>query len=189
MDTQQKLAWEEANQQYIRLYKEGMFWRAFEIRAFRLQQLHTLKAVKIHVKKVARNLIYVGFPDVSLEVVLKKAAIQHMVVELQEEKRLILVLPAIPKPNDESAAFRLWWEAVELRERTLEAKVSSESDSPKIRPLKKQVTMCLREDVVAYFQTMSEQKDIPYQSLMTLYLQDCVSERRQINISWQTEKV
>lgn len=187
MDTQQKLAWEQTNQQHIRLYKEGMFWRAFEISAFRLQQLHTLKTVKIHVKKVAKDLIYVGFPDVSLEVVLKKAALQEMSIELQEEKRLILVLPVIP--NDESTAFCQWWETVELRKRTIETKEPSEDSLPKIKSSKKQVTLCLRDEVVAYFEAMSEDKDMPYQSLINLYLQDCVSERHQINISWQRKKV
>jgi predicted DNA binding CopG/RHH family protein len=47
------------------------------------------------------------------------------------------------------------------------------------------VTMRLSEDVVDYFKTMAEKKDVPYQSLINLYLRDCVAQHREIDISWQ----
>jgi uncharacterized protein (DUF4415 family) len=58
-------------------------------------------------------------------------------------------------------------------------------NNPYTSKVKKPVTMRLSEDVVEYFKTMAEKKDIPYQSLINLYLRDCVAEHREIDISWQ----
>ncbi|MCX7102414.1 MAG: BrnA antitoxin family protein [Methylobacter sp.] len=40
--------------------------------------------------------------------------------------------------------------------------------------LKKSVTFRLGEDVVGYFKEMAEGTGVPYQSLINLYLRDCV---------------
>lgn len=53
--------------------------------------------------------------------------------------------------------------------------------------LKKSVTMRLSEDVICYFKKMSEKAGVPYQSLINLYLRDCVAHHREIDISWQTK--
>ena len=57
--------------------------------------------------------------------------------------------------------------------------------NPYASKLKKPVTMRLSEDVVEYFKSMAEKKDVPYQSLINLYLRDCVANHREIDISWQ----
>lgn len=54
--------------------------------------------------------------------------------------------------------------------------------------LKKSVTMRLSEDVIGYFKKMAEAAGVPYQSLINLYLRDCVARHRKIDISWQTER-
>jgi len=50
--------------------------------------------------------------------------------------------------------------------------------------LKKSVTMRLSEDVVAYFKGMSEEAGVPYQSLINLYLRDCLANHRKVQIKW-----
>ncbi|MCG8380604.1 MAG: BrnA antitoxin family protein [Gammaproteobacteria bacterium] len=57
--------------------------------------------------------------------------------------------------------------------------------NPYASKLKRPVTMRLSEDVVAYFKEMAQEKDVPYQSLINLYLRDCVAHNRKIDISWQ----
>ena len=47
--------------------------------------------------------------------------------------------------------------------------------NPYASKLKKSVTMRLSEDVIDYFKEMAEEKGIPYQSLINLYLRDCVA--------------
>lgn len=56
--------------------------------------------------------------------------------------------------------------------------------NPYARQLKKQVTLRIRPDVIDYFKAMAEETNIPYQSLINHYLQDCVNNRRQLNIQW-----
>ena len=51
--------------------------------------------------------------------------------------------------------------------------------------LKKPVTMRLSEDVIGYFKGMADESGVPYQSLINLYLRDCVTQHRRVNIAWQ----
>lgn len=59
--------------------------------------------------------------------------------------------------------------------------------NPYAEKLKKPVTMRLSEDVIAYFKRMAEEAGVPYQSLINLYLRDCVAQHRKIDISWQAK--
>ena len=56
--------------------------------------------------------------------------------------------------------------------------------NPYAQTLKKPVTMRLSEDVVNYFKNMAEDSGVPYQSLINLYLRDCISHQRKVDISW-----
>lgn len=56
--------------------------------------------------------------------------------------------------------------------------------NPYASKLKKQVTIRMGEDVINYFKSMAEDTGIPYQSLINLYLRDCVSKHRKINLRW-----
>lgn len=57
--------------------------------------------------------------------------------------------------------------------------------NPYISKLKNPVTIRLSEDVIEYFKGMAEESGVPYQSLINLYLQDCVLQHRKIDIQWQ----
>ena len=54
--------------------------------------------------------------------------------------------------------------------------------NPYTKHLKQPVTMRLDRDTVAYFKTMAEETGIPYQSLINLYLRDCVAHHRKLNM-------
>jgi len=56
--------------------------------------------------------------------------------------------------------------------------------NPYASKLKKPVTMRLGEDVINYFKRMAEDSGVPYQSLINLYLRDCISQHRKVDISW-----
>ncbi len=56
--------------------------------------------------------------------------------------------------------------------------------NPYASKLKKQVTIRMGEDVIEYFKAMAEETGIPYQSLINLYLRDCVAKNRKVNINW-----
>ena len=60
--------------------------------------------------------------------------------------------------------------------------------NPYAAKLKKPVTMLLSEDVIGYFKQMAEEKGVPYQSLINLYLRDCVTTHRKIDIAWRASR-
>ena len=39
-------------------------------------------------------------------------------------------------------------------------------------------------DVVEYFKKMAEETNIPYQSLINLYLRDCLASKRKLDMQW-----
>jgi predicted DNA binding CopG/RHH family protein len=57
--------------------------------------------------------------------------------------------------------------------------------NPYLKKLKKPVTIRLEENVVDYFKQLSEQTGIPYQSLINLYLQDCIRTKREPSLEWR----
>jgi uncharacterized protein (DUF4415 family) len=56
--------------------------------------------------------------------------------------------------------------------------------NPYASKLKKPVTMRLSEDVVVYFKGMADEAGVPYQSLINLYLRDCLASHRKVQINW-----
>jgi uncharacterized protein (DUF4415 family) len=56
--------------------------------------------------------------------------------------------------------------------------------NPYAAKLKRQVTIRMGDDVISYFKEMSEETGIPYQSLINLYLRDCVAHGRKPALSW-----
>lgn len=59
--------------------------------------------------------------------------------------------------------------------------------NPYASKLKKSVTMRLSEDVIEYFKQMAEKTGVPYQSLINLYLRDCVAQQRELDITWKKQ--
>jgi uncharacterized protein (DUF4415 family) len=57
--------------------------------------------------------------------------------------------------------------------------------NPYATQLKKPITIRLDEDSVTYFKTVSDEVGIPYQSLINLYLRDCVTSQRKLNLNWK----
>ena len=60
---------------------------------------------------------------------------------------------------------------------------SGSKKNPYARRLKKQVTIRLDEDTIEYFKHMADDKGIPYQSLINLYLRDCAQSQKELK--WQ----
>lgn len=57
--------------------------------------------------------------------------------------------------------------------------------NPFAKKLKKQITIRLDPDTINYFRSESEQNDIPYQTLINLYLKDCADKHKKLNINWK----
>jgi uncharacterized protein (DUF4415 family) len=57
--------------------------------------------------------------------------------------------------------------------------------NPYCSQLKKQITVRLDEDAIAYFKAVSEELGIPYPSLINLYLRDCATSNRKLDPIWK----
>ena len=57
--------------------------------------------------------------------------------------------------------------------------------NPYASKLKRQVTIRMGEDVIDYFKAMAEETGVPYQTLINLYLRDCVARERKPDLSWR----
>lgn len=56
--------------------------------------------------------------------------------------------------------------------------------NPYAKRLKKQITIRIDEDTIQYFKDLAEEKGIPYQSLINLYLRDCAESHRKPKVKW-----
>lgn len=61
---------------------------------------------------------------------------------------------------------------------------SKSNPNPYAKRLKKQITIRLDENTISYFKDMAEEKGIPYQSLINLYLRDCAASHRDLKLKW-----
>lgn len=61
---------------------------------------------------------------------------------------------------------------------------SKAKKNPYAKKLKKQITINIDEDTIAYFKSQSEISGIPYQTLINLYLADCAANKKQLQMQW-----
>ena len=56
--------------------------------------------------------------------------------------------------------------------------------NPYAKKLRQQITINIDCKVIDFFKQMSANSGIPYQTLINLYLSDCMNQNRKIDISW-----
>ena len=61
---------------------------------------------------------------------------------------------------------------------------SSARMNPYAKRLKCPVTIRLDDSTVAYFKKLAEETELPYQSLIKLYLRDCAATGRRLALTW-----
>lgn len=57
--------------------------------------------------------------------------------------------------------------------------------SPYAKQLKRSVTIRLDEPTVGYFRRLAAELEVPYQTLINLYLRDCVQSGRRPAMRWR----
>lgn len=62
--------------------------------------------------------------------------------------------------------------------------VSKSVRNPYLRKAKKQLTIRLDEDTIAYFKRLAEKNGIPYQNLINLYLRECAESGKTLAMKW-----
>ena len=57
--------------------------------------------------------------------------------------------------------------------------------NPYAKELKQQITIKLDPSVILYFKNESSETGIPYQTLINMYLVDCVNNKRKLDVTWK----
>jgi uncharacterized protein (DUF4415 family) len=57
--------------------------------------------------------------------------------------------------------------------------------NPYLKKLRKQISIRLDVDTIDYFKKQSVETGISYQNLINLYLSNCASHKKTVNIAWK----
>jgi uncharacterized protein (DUF4415 family) len=57
--------------------------------------------------------------------------------------------------------------------------------NPYAKRLKRPVTIRLDLPTIEYFKALGEELEIPYQTLINLYLRDCAARRKKLSMRWR----
>ena len=57
--------------------------------------------------------------------------------------------------------------------------------NPYAKELKKQITIKVSPSIIEYFKGQSVETGIPYQTLINLYLGDCVKNHKKLEMNWK----
>ncbi len=61
---------------------------------------------------------------------------------------------------------------------------SKAKKNPYAKRLRKTITINIETSIIDYFKKQAEITGIPYQTLINLYLSDCVQHNRKLNMQW-----
>lgn len=57
--------------------------------------------------------------------------------------------------------------------------------NPYAAKLKKQITINIDSSTIDYFKEQAAEIGVPYQTLINLYLTDCMKNKRKLNLIWE----
>ena len=76
-----------------------------------------------------------------------------------------------------------------LQERDMKENYDVKNLNPKRNPyakeLKKQITINIEMRTIEYFKELAKETGIPYQTLINMYLTDCVNNKRKLEMTWK----
>jgi len=74
---------------------------------------------------------------------------------------------------------------MEKSEMRKEYDFSKAKSNPYLKKLRKQISIRIDVDTINFFKKRAEETGITYQNLINLYLSDCATHSKQINITWE----
>jgi len=57
--------------------------------------------------------------------------------------------------------------------------------NPYTAKLKRQITIRIDAEAIAYFKNLANETGMPYQKLINLYLSDCARSHRKLSMKWE----
>jgi predicted DNA binding CopG/RHH family protein len=56
--------------------------------------------------------------------------------------------------------------------------------NPYTKRVKRQLTIRVDDATITYFRSLAEEVNVPYQTLINMYLRDCAASRRRLAMKW-----
>ena len=100
----------------------------------------------------------------------------------RESDSVIRIISARKATTTETNQYNNFQDGDIMRE---EYDFSNAKRNPYAKKLKKQITINIDIETVDYFKKQSEISGIPYQTLINLYLTDCVNSKRELQLTWK----
>ena len=108
MQTSEILEIEKNNTDSIYLFKEGIFWRCYELSAlYFIKNIKEYRVFRKFVKTVNQDIVYLGFPNTIIEEIIQKAKSNNYLVS-KNEKRIVII--GIQKEE----GFEKWKENIKI---------------------------------------------------------------------------
>lgn len=60
--------------------------------------------------------------------------------------------------------------------------------NPYAKQLKRSITIRIDRETIEYFKRLAAKTELPYQSLINLYLRDCAAHRRELAMEWRRSR-
>ena len=73
-------------------------------------------------------------------------------------------------------------EGIKMRK---EYNFTNSKPNPYIKKLRKQISIRIDVDTINFFKKQAEETGIAYQNLINLYLSDCATHEKKVNIAWK----
>ena len=61
---------------------------------------------------------------------------------------------------------------------------SKATRNPYAKRVKRQLTIRVDDATIEYFRKLAEEVNVPYQTLINMYLRDCAASRRRLAMKW-----
>ena len=62
---------------------------------------------------------------------------------------------------------------------------SKAGKNPYVKKLKQQITINIDSETIEYCKMLAVETNIPYQTLINLFLSDCATQKKRPSLSWQ----
>lgn len=62
---------------------------------------------------------------------------------------------------------------------------SKAKKNPYVKKLKKAITIRVDDDALEYFKNLASKTEVPYQTLINMYLKDCANQHRKLELNWK----
>ena len=120
MTIKEKIQLSESSNVNIHLFKEGVFWTAYEQSAYLISQVKPYRLTKRFVKILSREIVSIGFPDTALEQII----FSETITEISRTDMYVVLQSSFAI---EETVFNKWKDGIELQSTVICSKGENKS--------------------------------------------------------------